>query len=727
MYRILSALLMLAVFTCTPAEADSPDTIREEKAVIIEVDGDPEEHKNYLEAHHPAINVVHTYETLFSGLALKGDPWRLDQLRSLPFVKTIHPVVTYETQTTVSDSATADSVLPATLNKTAYTGKGVQVAVIDTGIDYNHPDLKANYAGGYDVVDLDKDPMETLPEEGLPTKHGTHVAGIIAANGDLKGVAPDADIHAYRALGPGGRGTSVNVIAALEQAVEDGADVINLSLGNAVNGPDFPTSVAVNRAFDLGVPVVSANGNAGPDNWTIGSPATAANALSVGASAPPQKTPYLTAPLKDKRLPLLEMDGAKPWRLDKRYDTGILDEEAVQGKIALIERGETPFAELARQAEEAGAVAAVIYNQEPGSFQGTLPETDDPVQIPVASMTKQDGQWLKEHIRSSQFYVNTKYAMTDFTVADFSSRGPVTVNWDLKPNVSAPGTNILSTVPGGYQELQGTSMAAPHVTGAMALLREAHPDWTPEELTGALATTARPIRRDKDELLDPIIQGAGEIRPEKAVNTTTILDEPLLAFGQITHNKETKTQDMTVTNTSGNEQTYRFETPKQQAGLRWDLPLAFTLDEGESATIPIGLTVHANPLDKGIHQGWLRLEQDKKTYQLPYLFINETADYPKAMGFDLTVKPFTRGTYAYQFYLTDPAESVDVALYHPQTLVYDRTLFHTSDVQTGLNKGQLDESELGEPGQYVAVITIRLENGDRESYQTRLNIRDPAE
>src|SRR5699024_6505866 len=176
----------------------------------------------------------------------------------------------------VSEPDVAPLTLPAMLNKTPYTGKGVKVGVIDTGIDYNHPDLEANYRGGYDLVDLDDDPMETdatqgMPTipgthvsgiiaaqgemngiaadadnhpdlvanygggydlvdldddpvetdatQGMPTIHGTHVSGIIAANGEMKGIAPDADIYAYRALGPGGSGSSVQVIAALERAV----------------------------------------------------------------------------------------------------------------------------------------------------------------------------------------------------------------------------------------------------------------------------------------------------------------------------------------------------------------------------------------------------------------------------------------------------------------------------------------------------------------------------
>lgn len=165
--------------------------------------------------------------------------------------------------------------------------------MIDTGIDYTHPDLRKSYKGGYDLVDFDQDPMETTEEQGIPTLHGTHVAGIIAANGEMKGVAPEAELYGYRALGPGGTGTSVQVMAAIEQAVEDKMDIINLSLGNTINGPDWPTSIAVNRATEQGVTVVIANGNTGPDPWTVGSPATADSVIAVGASTPQIEHPYL--------------------------------------------------------------------------------------------------------------------------------------------------------------------------------------------------------------------------------------------------------------------------------------------------------------------------------------------------------------------------------------------------------------------------------------------------
>ncbi|SFE09731.1 minor extracellular serine protease Vpr [Lentibacillus persicus] len=723
MRRILLVLSAAVIFLFTAGSATAEKDLNEKTSIIIEVDGSPKEHKTYLETYHPYIDVIAVYDTLFNGLALKGEPERFKRLESLDFIKSVHPAVSYkiEQEQVPPLNQTENSVMPSDLNKTSYTGEGVQVAVIDTGIDYNHPDLKDNYAGGYDLVDLDEDPMETTVEEGIPTMHGTHVAGIIAANGQLKGVAPDAAIYAYRALGPGGMGTSVQVIAALEEAIDDGADIINLSLGNAVNGPDFPTSAAVNRAVDLGVPVVIANGNAGPENWTIGSPATATNALSVGASSNPRTVPFLFESLSDKKIPLVEMRGSKPWQLDKSYDVASLDGQNVKGKIALIQRGKTPFTELARQAQKAGATAALIYNHEKGNFQGTITDGEVPVRIPVASISKKDGEWLSKKAKNNYLYMETKFATTKLGIADFSSRGPVTVNWDLKPDVSAPGTRILSTVPEAYGELQGTSMAAPQVSGAMALLMEAHPDWTVEELTGALKTTAERVN-DAGSPIAPNIQGTGTIRPEEAINTKTVIEDPLLSFGKITDHQETKTAEIVIENKSEEAKAYTFSVPKKQKGLTWKLPLSFTLEGGQTKKLAIELTVNQKQIDEGIQQGWLTLNEGDKPYHLPYLFVNRTAAYPKAMGFDFSLEAFSNDTYSYQLYLPDPAESIEVALYHPQTLMYEQTLIESENVQVGLNEGKIKASKIDSPGEHVAVISVRLTDGSIESYQTRVYI-----
>src|SRR5699024_1328822 len=112
-------------------------------------------------------------------------------------------------------------------------------------------------------------------------------------------------------------------------------------------------------------------------------------------------------------------------------------------------------------------------------------------------------------------------------IAPFSSHGPVAVNWMMKPDLIAPGVNILSTVPGGYDILNGTSMAAPHMAGALAVLKEAHPDWTNKQLIGAVKTTAKSL-----EDIEPIAQGTGNIQLEEALNTEVIIDNPSLSFGK---------------------------------------------------------------------------------------------------------------------------------------------------------------------------------------------------
>jgi minor extracellular serine protease Vpr len=713
-------MIVLIFLLPQPVQAKTNDI----QSIIIEVEGNPQEHKEYIETYHPFIEVVAIYETLLNGLALQGSPDKLERMETLEFIKSIHSAQDYETMpapfTDVSDMD-ENIVLPSDLNTTAYTGKGVKVAVIDTGIDYNHPDLALNYREGYDLVDLDEDPMETTPEEGIPTNHGSHVAGIIAANGELTGVAPDAEIYAYRALGPGGRGTSVQVIAAMEKAAENGADVINLSLGNNVNGPDYPTSVAVNRAAELGISVVTANGNSGPEDWTVGSPATAAGAFSIGASSPEMEIPFLYEPQNEKEISFMPMVGSIPWDVDKAYPiTKNMNDAA--GKIALIERGDISLYEKAKEAEEEGAVAAVIYNNEEGMFQGIIQHEQDPIAIPVAAISLHDGKWLTDKISGESTYLETGYKQVASSVAEFSSRGPVTVNWNIKPDILAPGTNIVSTVPGGYQALQGTSMAAPHVTGAIALLKEARPDWTNEQIQGALKTTATRMEAKDQTPLEPVIQGMGEINPEAAIHTDTIIFDPLLSFGKTDTHTNSLSAEFTIENTGDEEKTYHFSHPDKQPGITWELPQQLILEAKEKRKVQVNVKISASHLKEGMHQGWLTLNQGEESYQLPYLFINQEADNPKVMGFEFSLKPFSSDVFAYQLYITDPARRVRIDLYDPDTLMFEQRLLEREDVQVGNNEGQLEKSDLGEPGHYTAIITISLEDGTYESYEMEIYI-----
>jgi subtilisin family serine protease len=233
------------------------------------------------------------FTDVFHGISLDISEKEAIEIKKLDFVTEVYP--NYKVAVSLQDS------LPL-INATSawdlgYTGSGAVIAIVDTGIDYTHSDLgeclaigpECKVIGGWDFVNDDSDPMD---DDG----HGTHVAGIAAAKGDADGnniyepeagdvwgVAPDAQLLAYKVLDASGQGPSDQVIAGIEQAVSDGADVINLSLGGWGN-PDDPLSQAVDNAVGAGVVVVVAAGNYGPDGRTIDSPGTARKAVTVGAS-----------------------------------------------------------------------------------------------------------------------------------------------------------------------------------------------------------------------------------------------------------------------------------------------------------------------------------------------------------------------------------------------------------------------------------------------------------
>ena len=296
------------------------------------------------------------------------------------------------------------------------TGKGVVVAVLDSGVDYTHPDLGGGFGasfkviGGYDFYNNDSDPMD---DNG----HGTHVAGIVAANGaSHKGVAPDASILAYKVLGSDGNGRESSVIEAIDRALDpnsdgdtsDHADVISMSLGGAGELGD-PLCVAVRNAYDSGVVVVVAAGNEGPAMGTVSSPGLAPEAITVGA-----------------------VDA-----------TGSL--------------------------------------------------------------------------------------------ASFSSRGTGTA-LQIKPDISAPGVSILSTVPrsgtrysssSGYYTLSGTSMATPHVSGAAALLLQLHPDWTSSMVKSALVTESVEITEST------WVAGSGQLWIPSSADASLFLSSPLVSCSHV--------------------------------------------------------------------------------------------------------------------------------------------------------------------------------------------------
>ena len=425
-----------------------------------------------------------------------------------------------------------------------FTGNGIKIGVIDTGINLSHPDFfnqdeTSRFLKGYDFVDNDTIPQDT-------NGHGTQVTGIIAADGQLKGIAPMAEIFSYRVSSDGESVPSDLIIKAINQAVEDRVDIINISLG--VNMTHNKIDNAVNHAINQGIVVVAAAGNSGPDKSTIGSPARNPNAITVGATYNNQDSSMVSTlevgKIQFQVLPMLGTDTISDpisteivfAKYSRENDFEGID---VGGKIVLAERGgEVPdeivfFSDKEIFASKNGAKGLIVYNNQPGIFYGELiheyvSEDYDPT-IPTVSMTREEGLELREILETESLGTFNVFNHPDF-IATFSSRGPVSPFY-LKPDLVAPGVFVNTTsLKNFYNITSGTSYAAPHVSGAIALLLEKNPDFTPHEIKSILVTTSDVITDQYKEEFDFNAGGAGRIDLKKAFRSELLFEPPKLMF-----------------------------------------------------------------------------------------------------------------------------------------------------------------------------------------------------
>ncbi|MGG3468448.1 S8 family serine peptidase [Neobacillus pocheonensis] len=649
--------------------------------------------------------IKNTYENVFNGMSLTIPTNQINTLLQTGVVKRIWKdnVIRLPKSESINEENSTSKIIPPALphlgvdklHDEKINGQGIKVGVLDTGIDYHHPDLKDVYKGGYDLVDNDADPMESTPADrvasGEPefidgisfvTEHGTHVAGTIASNPKnnveyaMTGVAPNVDLFAYRVLGHYGSGMDSWVIAGIEKAVEDGMDVINLSLGNGINNSLDATSVAINNAALRGVVPVIAGGNAGPNPGTLGSPGASPLAITVGASDVPTDIPTVKTSLGDISVQntLMGYGFGKDYLkvMDKEFEVvevGIGAEEdykdkSVDGKVALISRGTLSFDEKIRRAHEKGAVAVLIYNNEDGEIPFFLGENYG--YVPTFKMLQSDGAKLSDKIKADP---TTKLKISDLhsnmttgdVLADFSSRGPVNNNFDIKPDVVAPGVSTFSTVPeyinnpkegidysSAYASLSGTSMATPHVAGIAALLLQSHPNYTVADVKAALMNTADPL---KGRTYNVNEVGAGRVDAYEAVHNTSLvevqnktitLDEEgikkeiddisgSLPFGSIAQSSDVqnRTTSIQIKNESSEKETYHTRVEfltidgvsrdASKSGVTIQLPSSIEVGGNESKSINAELSNPANA-EFGIYEGYIYIENESKTseYQIPF-------------------------------------------------------------------------------------------------------------
>ena len=419
-----------------------------------------------------------------------------------------------------------------------FDGTGIKIAVIDTGVDFNHPDLlgwgkDGKVIGGYNFVQENQLPMDS-------NGHGTKVAGIIAADGNVVGVAPKAKILAYK-VSEDGEGVSSELISgAIEKAIEDEADIINISLG--VNRTNSKIDNAVNYALEKGIFVVTAAGNDGPELKTIGSPGRNFESLTVGATYNNMTSSLIaTLEIDEIQYTVIPMVGSSKTNepitgkiifggYGKNSDLENLD---VKDAILIVERGSNVKDELLffsikeMNAAKAGAKALIVYNNEPGIFLGELiHEFSGPEyipQIPVVSIDREEGLEIIEKIENESSGIMQLFYNPDF-IAHFSSRGPVSPFY-IKPDMVAPGAYINTTQIGStYNFTSGTSFAAPHVSGAAALLLQKNPNLENHELKSLLVTTVKPVSNAYGKEFSIHESGSGRLDIANAHNAKLIIN-----------------------------------------------------------------------------------------------------------------------------------------------------------------------------------------------------------
>ena len=680
------------------------------------------------------VKVTDSYSKVWNGVAVKAEDKDLDKILQAKNVKAVFPVLTVQQpEEPAQKPEQKDGVKPALFTagdltgvpyarkELGLTGKGVKIGIIDTGIDIDHPAFggsgvpgsaafpTSKVVTGYDFVGDEyngspsSDKYNPVPKpDPLPNdcnNHGTHVASIAAGNDKarkLRGVAPDAKLGVYRVFGcDGGTGNDV-ILAAMERATKDGMDVVNMSLGtDFASWPNYPTSAAADAMADSGIVVAASAGNSRAKGiFANGDPSAAHKAISVGSvdnthtrffafKGPDGKLVAYTALKGSPEAPTagkLELavypDGKKTGAVD-------LPGTPFKGKAVLVARGSTKFHEKALAAQNDGAAAVIIYNNEEGALMADA-GGEPAIRIPTVGVTQAEGakleaaaaagsasiEWTREEVVSAD--------SNGGALSDFSSFG-LAADLTVKPDVLAPGGNIYAAIPikkqgeRGYAVYSGTSMASPHAAGAAALLLQSNTALNPGDVRTVLQNTGKSVTFAALEshgfdrtAKEPIHrQGAGLINVPAAVaqahSHAKVTSDAVpstatpskISLGDTDSNDPT---ELTIANRSNKEITYTLssdvspvgtagpnEIPSYFAGLNTKVSFSaktVTVPANSTRTVKATVTPPSTYTDKGtakklpwptIYGGYLVLKGSNNTVQhIPFAGLN--ADY-ESLGF----------------------------------------------------------------------------------------------
>jgi minor extracellular serine protease Vpr len=622
--------------------------------------------KQWLRQNAPQARVTGEFDIALNAVAVELNGTNLETLRSAPqvasasFERLYHPLAHDDPDLGLIDAWEAWQRSPVATR----AGWGVKIAIVDTGIDVRHPCFSdAGYpegnapdnivnGGTNDKVIYAEAFFNKLNKSGFGTAdvngHGTHVAGTAACNAhtpawiddpsdgpvdipyDPSGVAPGAMLGNFNVF-PGTLedARSEDILNALNRAFELGFDVVNMSLGGGSNGVRDLLSQAVDRFDRAGMVVAIAAGNSGPGDQTVESPGFAERGIGVGASSVGHfvGSPVTTADggrygAASGDFETVETDLTAPLEVVTQGATspvtGLstacapLAAGSLTGTIALISRGTCTFSMKIRFAQQAGAVAVLVVNNVAGdptamASDGTAAQPT----IPAYMVGLTDGLALKAKDGvATTIHAGLEYFRTanDNIMAGFSSMGPTDVQFRVKPDVVAPGVNVLSsqpadtceqTTPSCWAFFQGTSMASPHVAGSAAVVIEQHPTWTPADVRSAIVNTAvRGVLKDsmtgKTIVDNPNIVGAGLENVFNAVRASISLDPVSIAFGGVPSGSgQGRSGEIVVKNLTTATATYTFaiEDPVSGGVSYTVTPSSVTLAPGATATIRVSVDV----------------------------------------------------------------------------------------------------------------------------------------
>ncbi|HXW09881.1 MAG TPA: S8 family serine peptidase, partial [Steroidobacteraceae bacterium] len=570
-------------------------------------------------------------------------------------------------------------------NELGLTGEGVKVAVMDTGIDIEHPAFggsgvpltgtgtfpTARVVEGWDFVGdaFNADPTSLAynptaapdPNPDDCNGHGSHVAGIVGANdatNGMKGVAPGVTFGAYRVFGCDGSTTSDIMVAAMERALADGMDVLNMSIGSSYQWPQYPTAAAADRLVNKGMVVVTSIGNAGANGlYSASAPGVGAKVIGTASfDNTNQMLPTFTISPDDTSIGYTNATAAPPAPTSgslpmARTGTSTTTNDgcaphaagAYTGQAVLIRRGTCGFYDKALNAQNAGAAAVVLYNNVAGRINPTVAGAM-PITIPVVAISDTEGVLINNRLAAGPVTLTWTDDLGSFLsatgglISSFSSYG-LSPDLTVKPDIGAPGGNIYSAYPlekGGYANISGTSMASPHVAGGVALLVQANPKTPSQVVRTILQNSADPKNwwgNPALGFLDNVHrQGAGMVDIDDAILATTRIEPAKLALGESQAGPATRT--LTIRNDGDAAVTYDLShVPALSTGPNTFTPafvtgfatVAFsapsvTVPAKGSASVDVTITANAGLADLSQYGGYLVLtpQGGGQVYRVPY-------------------------------------------------------------------------------------------------------------